>query len=180
MNSHKNARMTFEGRKLLIERIGAMGLKPAAQAAGISERTARKWLKRFEEHGVQGLLDRSSRPARARTSINAHLAERIERLRRARMPMRHIAQVVGRSVATMPCKKRFWMNRKGAVALDLNARPLDEETRCLSVRLTRQGVQRQAVATGNAAGANVARDGAASSPAIFRVQRRLDGGRGRP
>ena len=101
MNSHKNARTTFEGRKLLIERIAAMGLKPAAQAAGISERTARKWLKRFEQYGVQGLLDRSSRPVRTRTSINAHLAERIERLRRNRMPMRRIAGVVGRSVATV-------------------------------------------------------------------------------
>lgn len=26
MNSHKNARLTFEGRKLLIERIATMGL----------------------------------------------------------------------------------------------------------------------------------------------------------
>ena len=43
MNSHKNARLTLEGRKLLIERIAIMGLKPAAQAAGISERTA-PWL----------------------------------------------------------------------------------------------------------------------------------------
>lgn len=107
MNSHKNARTTFEGRKLLIERIAVMGLMPAAQAAGISERTARKWLKRFEEHGVQGLLDRSSRPVRTRTSVNAHLAERIERLCRNRMPMRRIAQVVGRSVATL---SRFWLD----------------------------------------------------------------------
>lgn len=101
MNSHKNARTTFEGRKLLIERIAALGLKPAAQAAGISERTARKWLRQFKECGAQGLLDRSSRPMKTRTSINAHLAERIERLRRHRMPMRRIAQVVGRSVATV-------------------------------------------------------------------------------
>ena len=43
MNSHKNARTTYEGRKLLIERIAVMGLRRAAQAAGISVRTARKW-----------------------------------------------------------------------------------------------------------------------------------------
>lgn len=47
MNSRKNARTTFAGRKLLIERIGAMGLMPAAEAVGISPRTARKWLERF-------------------------------------------------------------------------------------------------------------------------------------
>ncbi len=101
MNSHKNARTTFERRKLLIERISTMGLKSAAQSAGISERTARKWFKRFEDLGTQNLLDRSSRPVKTRTSVNAHLAERIERLRRHRMPMRRIAPVVGRSVATV-------------------------------------------------------------------------------
>lgn len=47
MNSHKNARTTFAGRKLLIERIRTKGLIAAAEAAGISVRTARKWLKRF-------------------------------------------------------------------------------------------------------------------------------------
>ena len=43
MNSHKNARLTFEGRKFLIERITLLGLKAAAHAAGIIMRTARKW-----------------------------------------------------------------------------------------------------------------------------------------
>ena len=101
MNSHKNARLTFEGRKLLVERIEAMGLMPAAEAAGISARTARKWLKRFDEQGLAGLLDRSSRPATTRTSLDEALCERIEQLRRLRMPMRRIAAVVGRSVATV-------------------------------------------------------------------------------
>jgi len=101
VNSHKNARLTFEGRKLLVERIEAMGLMPAAEAAGISARTARKWLKRFDEQGLAGLLDRSSRPATTRTSLDEALCERIEQLRRLRMPMRRIAAVVGRSVATV-------------------------------------------------------------------------------
>lgn len=101
MNSHKNARTTYEGRKLLIERIAVMGLMPAAEAAGISARTARKWLQRFEEAGLEGLHDRSSRPTKTRTTLDEALCQRIERLRRARMPMRHIASVVGRSVATI-------------------------------------------------------------------------------
>lgn len=101
MNSHKNARTTFAGRKLLIERIGVMGLMPAAEAAGISPRTARKWLQRFEEFGEAGLMDRSSRPGRTRTTTDNELRVRIERLRRGRMPMRTIAGVVGRSVATI-------------------------------------------------------------------------------
>lgn len=101
MNSHKNARTTFEGRKLLVERIAVMGLSPAARAAGISERTARKWLTRFTQSGPDGLLDRSSRPNKTRTTVNEALARRIEQLRRARMPMRAIAVIVGRSVATV-------------------------------------------------------------------------------
>jgi len=48
MNSHKNAKLTFEGRKLLIERIAVKGLMPAAEAAGISRRTACKWRNRFD------------------------------------------------------------------------------------------------------------------------------------
>lgn len=101
MNSHKNARLTFEGRKLLIERMALMGLIPAAEAAGISRQTARKWQRRFEEGGQDALRDRSSRPDRTRSTVDAALAQRMEQLRRARMPMRRIAAVVGRSVATV-------------------------------------------------------------------------------
>jgi len=101
VNSHKNARLTLEGRKLLIERIAVMGLMPAAEAAGISPRTAHKWRRRFVEQGVAGLQDRSSRPARTRTRVDASLAERIAQLRRSRMPMRTIAIIVGRSLATV-------------------------------------------------------------------------------
>jgi len=101
MNSHKNARTTFAGRKLLIERIAVMGLTPTAEAAGVSVRTARKWLMRFEQAGSDGLLDRSSRPHKTRSTVDEALARRIEQLRRARMPMRAIAAIVGRSVATV-------------------------------------------------------------------------------
>lgn len=101
MNSHKNARTTFTGRKLLIERIKTMGLTPAAEAAGVSTRTARKWLNRFETLGEAGLMDRSSRPGKTRSTLDDVLRVRIEQLRRQRMPMRSIARVVGRSVATI-------------------------------------------------------------------------------
>jgi transposase InsO family protein len=101
VNSHKNARLTFEGRKLLIERIAILGLTAAAQACGISARTARKWQQRFEDQGFEGLYDHSSRPQRTRSTLDAHTAQRMEQLRRARMPMRTIAALVGRSVVTV-------------------------------------------------------------------------------
>jgi transposase len=101
MNSHKNARLTQQGRKLLIKRIHTQGLASAAEAADVSLHTARKWLKRFQQEGCHGLADRSSRPQRTRCRIPAPLAQRIESLRRARMPMRSIAASVGLSLATV-------------------------------------------------------------------------------
>ena len=101
MKSHKNAKLTFEGRKLLIERIKTIGMMPAAEAAGISVRTARKWYARYQSEGPDGLMDRSSRPHKTRSTIDEALHQRIEQLRRRALPMRRIAQIVGRSVATI-------------------------------------------------------------------------------
>ena len=113
MNSHKNARLTLEGRKLLIERIPVMGLAAAAEAAGVSLRTARKWLERYVLGGVQALGDRSSRPARVRSSVDELRLQQIEQLRRLRMPMRRIAELVSRSVSTVS----RWLARLGLSSL---------------------------------------------------------------
>jgi transposase InsO family protein len=113
MNSHKNARTTFEGRKLLMARIGELGLMPAAEAAGISARTARKWLERFKAEGEAGLWDRRSRPHKTRKTWDAQLLERVAKLRRQRVPMRLIARVVGRSLATI-CR---WLAHLGLSSL---------------------------------------------------------------
>lgn len=53
MNIHKNARLTPHGRALLVRRMLDDGLRPeeAAQASGVSVRTAYKWLQRFREEG---------------------------------------------------------------------------------------------------------------------------------
>jgi transposase-like protein len=101
VNVHKNARLTIEGRKLLVERIPEIGLRAAAEAAGVSLRTAKKWLRRCQEHGLEGLADRSSRPRRTRSTVDEALERSIEQLRRLRMPMRGIAERVGRSVSTV-------------------------------------------------------------------------------
>src|ERR1017187_8494442 len=64
MNLHANARLSVKGRELLIDRILTQGwsLAQAAEAAGVSDRTAFKWFERFRLEGEQGLLDRSSTP----------------------------------------------------------------------------------------------------------------------
>jgi transposase InsO family protein len=109
VNVHKNARLTIAGRKLLVERIGVTGLRAAAEAAGVSLRTARKWLRRFEQEGLEGLADRSSRPRRTRGNVDEVLERSIEQLRRLRLPMRRIAELVGRSVSTVA----RWLARLG-------------------------------------------------------------------
>jgi transposase InsO family protein len=101
MNSHKNARLTFEGRKLLIERMAFLGLRAAAFAAGVSVHAALKWVKRVQEHGLTGLSDRSSRPIKTRSTIDTDVLLRIEQFRRTRMPMHRIDSTVGRDVATV-------------------------------------------------------------------------------
>ncbi|RFU41760.1 IS481 family transposase [Actinomadura logoneensis] len=61
--SHRNARLTIHGRRLLVERVAAG--RPVAHVAaemGISRQTAHKWVRRWRQEGLAGLRDRSSRP----------------------------------------------------------------------------------------------------------------------
>ena len=56
MKMHANARLSLKGRELLIERVVDAGwsLSAAAEAAGISDRTARKWIARHRAEGRTG------------------------------------------------------------------------------------------------------------------------------
>jgi len=61
--SHRNARTTFHGRLLMVERHQAGWAKARiAEAMGISRKCAHTWISRFESDGEAGLFDRSSRP----------------------------------------------------------------------------------------------------------------------
>lgn len=102
MDIHKNARLTPQSRALLVQRINTDGwtVAEASDAAGVSERTGWKWLRRFREEGPDGLRDRSSRPIRSR-GTGSSVQRRIVRLRRARMTCRKIAAHVRRSRSTV-------------------------------------------------------------------------------
>lgn len=67
MKIHANARTCPNSRRLLVRRIEEEGwsLMAAAEAAGVSERTAAKWRGRWRAEGGAGLLDRSSAPSPA-------------------------------------------------------------------------------------------------------------------
>lgn len=97
MNIHKHARMTFHGRVLLVRRISSEGwqVAAAAQAAGISVRTAYKWLARFRAGGEAALHDASSAPARKPRATAAETVSAIEALRRQRLSGPAIARRLG-------------------------------------------------------------------------------------
>ena len=92
MNVHENARMTPAGRELLAQRIeGGWTVMRAATAAGISTRTAAKWLARHRLGGERRHYDRSSAPKRCPHAIPPERIARIEALRRQRMTGAQIA-----------------------------------------------------------------------------------------
>ncbi|MHA4815328.1 IS481 family transposase [Streptomyces aculeolatus] len=83
--SHRNARLTVHGRRLLVERVRSG--RPVAHVAaemGISRPTAHKWLRRWRQHGEAGLLDRSSRPHRTPHRTPAAAEARVCHLRQQR------------------------------------------------------------------------------------------------
>ena len=114
MNNHKNARLTFHGRELLVRRILEQGLRPAeaAQAAGVSLRTAYKWLQRYRQEGAAGLLTRSSRPVRCPHAISAQRQQQVIERRRQRQPYRQISRALGLSQSTVArILRRAGLNR---------------------------------------------------------------------
>ncbi|MFD9015562.1 leucine zipper domain-containing protein, partial [Streptomyces sp. NPDC059570] len=61
--SHRNARLTVHGRRLLVERVRCgRAVAHVAAEMGVSRATAHKWIRRWRTEGEAGLADRSSRP----------------------------------------------------------------------------------------------------------------------
>lgn len=102
MNIHKNARLTPKGREVLIRRLEC-GERPGdvGCAIGVSTRTVYKWWRRFREHGLAGLQDRSSRPATSPLRTGAGTEAMVVQLRRERRIMDQIAAETGVSRATV-------------------------------------------------------------------------------
>jgi transposase InsO family protein len=103
MKLHGNARTCLHSRLLIVDRVCGEGwtIAAAARAAGISERTASKWLARFRSEGRAGLLDRSSRPRRIPRCTPADRVRVIELLRRLRMTAAEIAEVLAMPLSTV-------------------------------------------------------------------------------
>ncbi|MFB6478787.1 IS481 family transposase [Streptomyces virginiae] len=83
--SHRNARLTVFGRRLLIARV--LSGRPVAHVAaemGISRATGHKWRRRWRTEGEAGLDDRSSRPRTTPHRTPPDIEARVCDLRRTR------------------------------------------------------------------------------------------------
>ena len=121
MKLHANARLSLKGRELLIDRVENAGwsLSAAAEAAGISDRTARKWIARHRAEGCDGLLDRSSAPAVVANRTDERRIGVIAALRRVRMTGAEIAECLEMPLSTVSgILTRIGLGKLGRLGLE--------------------------------------------------------------
>ena len=121
MKMHANARLSLKGRELLVARVQDAGwsLSAAAEAAGISDRTARKWIARHRAEGPDGLIDRSSAPAVVANRTEDHRVEVIAALRRLRMTGAEIAECLEMALSTVSgILTRIGLGKLGRLGLE--------------------------------------------------------------
>jgi transposase InsO family protein len=121
MKIHANAALSWSGRRLLIERVVGQGwtLRAAAEAAGVSARCARKWLRRFNAEGEAGLVDRSSAPHRVANKTSEDRVAVIVALRELRMTAAEIAETLAMPLSTVSAiLKRRGLGRLGRLGLE--------------------------------------------------------------
>ena len=82
--AHRNARLTFHGRCLLVHRVRVleMPVSHVAKAMGVSRQCAHRWVARFDSEGEAGLVDRSSRPHRSPTRTSPEVEAQVLAARR--------------------------------------------------------------------------------------------------
>jgi transposase InsO family protein len=103
MKLHANAPLGPKGRATMVRRVleEKVALTEAAEAAGVSARTAGKWVRRYREQGEAGLLDRSSAPRRVHNVTPPDRVEAIAALRRLRLTGPEIAETLEMATSTV-------------------------------------------------------------------------------
>jgi transposase InsO family protein len=109
MKLHRNAKTCPNSRALIAARVidGGWSLRAAAEAAGVSEPTARKWVRRAV--AGESLEDRCSAPRRIPHRTATERVEAIRALRRLRMTAAEIAELLGMALSTVSA----WLKRIG-------------------------------------------------------------------
>jgi transposase len=103
MKLHGNARTCPHSRLVAVRRVLEEGwtLTAAAETGDVSVRTISRWVCRYREEGEQGLLDRSSAPARVPRRTSEDRVELIAVLRRLRMTGAEIAETLAMPLSTV-------------------------------------------------------------------------------
>ena len=112
MEIHGNAGLLPRQRALMCRRVREEGwtVAEAADAAGVSERTTYRWLKRWD--AGERMTDRSSRPKSMPTRTPAEIERIIEQLRRCRKTSTQIAAELAMPTSTVcAVLKRLELNR---------------------------------------------------------------------
>jgi transposase InsO family protein len=103
MKIHANAPLGPKGRATMVKRVleEGLALTEAAEAAGVSARTAGKWVRRYRSEGEAGLIDRSSAPHTVHNATPTDRVEAIAALRRLRLTGPEIAEVLEMATSTV-------------------------------------------------------------------------------
>jgi transposase InsO family protein len=111
MKLHANAKTCPKSRRLLVDRVidKRWSVTEAAIAAGVSDRTAYRWLRRWRDEGEPGLRDRSSAPRAIPAKTTPERVEAIAALRRLRMTAVEISELLSMPLATVSA----WLKRIG-------------------------------------------------------------------
>jgi transposase InsO family protein len=109
MKLHRNAATCPNSRALISKRVLEEGWTraAAAEAAGVSVKTVRTWVRRSQ--AGEPLVDRSSAPRRIPHRTPMRVVKAIEALRRLRMTGAQIAEVLGVPLSTVSA----WLKRIG-------------------------------------------------------------------
>ena len=121
MKLHANAALSLKGRRELCRRVvsGERTVSEAAEAAEVSVRCARKWVKRYRAHGEHGLHDRSSAPRSIPHRTSERRVEATAALRRLRFTAAEIAETLGMAISTVSgILTRIGMGKLGRLGLE--------------------------------------------------------------
>src|SRR4051794_26769495 len=103
MKLHANAALSLNRRRRLCERlvVEQWTATKAAEAAEVSVRTARKWVRRYQAEGEAGLVDRPSTPLRQPTRTSEERVQAIAALRHVRLTGAQIAEALEMPLSTV-------------------------------------------------------------------------------
>jgi transposase InsO family protein len=120
MRLHANARLGPRGRAVMVERVLAgWPAREAAQSAGVSTQTCRKWVARYRREGAAGLHDRASIAHRIPARTSPQRIAAICALRRLRFTGAQIAEILAMPSSTVSAVlKRSGMGRLGRLGLE--------------------------------------------------------------